>query len=168
MAVQHTEKRFLEIYDRYADAIFRFCVVRVTDREIAKDLTQDTFMRFWDTLRKGDEVTYPKTMLYTIARNRIIDHYRKHKSESLELLSERGYEPVSKIADAASQSECQEVIEAIQRLPEQYRDVVYLRFAEGLPPRDIATICSEPVNRTSVRITRGLKELRNVLRIDTV
>ena len=48
--VRELEKLFLGIYNNESDAIFRFCLIRTSDREVALDMTQDTFMRFWRSL----------------------------------------------------------------------------------------------------------------------
>ena len=46
---------FLQTYDQYADAIFRFALVKVSDRARAEDITQEVFMRFWQALRKEEK-----------------------------------------------------------------------------------------------------------------
>ena len=46
------EKQFLDIYKQNTDAIFRYCLLRVSDRELAKDLAQDTFMKVWQYATK--------------------------------------------------------------------------------------------------------------------
>jgi len=82
------EKVFGEVYSRESDAIFRFCLLRTSDREVALDFTQDTFMRFWNSLVLEKEIKNHRTFLFTIARNVVIDWYRKKKAFSLETLME--------------------------------------------------------------------------------
>src|SRR3954470_8519467 len=86
--VRAVEKLFGEIYSRESDAIFRFCLLRTSDRDMALDFTQDTFMRFWNTLLTDKDIKNSRTFLFTIARNIIIDWYRKKKSLSLDALLE--------------------------------------------------------------------------------
>ena len=66
----------MNIEDEY-DKIFRFCYWKVRSKEIAEDLTQETFLRFLDSqyAEQGKRIRY----LYTIARNLCIDESRKHK-----------------------------------------------------------------------------------------
>ena len=66
----------MNIEDEY-DKIFRFCYWKVRSKEIAEDLTQETFLRFLDSqyTEQGKRIRY----LYTIARNLCIDESRKHK-----------------------------------------------------------------------------------------
>src|SRR3989344_5131939 len=70
---------FVELYDTHADAIFRFCYLKTGNRETAKDLTQDTFIKVLNYLGKED-VQNHKSFIYTIAKNTVIDFWRKSKS----------------------------------------------------------------------------------------
>src|SRR6266566_458854 len=88
------EQLFIQVYDQFADAIFRHCWFRVSDRERAKDLTQETFVKVWKILDRGESVENMRAYLYRIANNLIIDHYRKKKDVSLDLLQEDGFEPL--------------------------------------------------------------------------
>ena len=166
------EKAFNDIYAAEADALFRFCVNRVSDREQALDLVQETFTKFWKTLLDGATIDYPRSFLFTIARNGIIDWYRKKKSISLESMADpetgESYEPFSDemAADLKLGAEGRFLIDKIGKLGAGYRDVVYLRYVEGLSPPEIAKILDLSVNATSVRITRGVEELRKLTGYD--
>src|SRR4051812_32968922 len=81
-------KEFTTMYEAESDGIFRFCLVRVSDREQALDLTQETFAKVWQFVSDGKTLTHARTFLYTVARNLIIDWYRKKKSVSLEAMME--------------------------------------------------------------------------------
>jgi DNA-directed RNA polymerase specialized sigma24 family protein len=87
------ENEFMQAYDNFADAIFRHCYYRVFDRERGKDLMQETFMRAWQYLNKGEKVLNMRAFLYRIANNLIIDESRKKKEQSLEQLQEAGFDP---------------------------------------------------------------------------
>ncbi len=163
--------KFDEIYSKESDAVYRFCLLRTSDREIALDFTQDTFMRFWNVLRDLERkpVKNHRTFLFTIARNLIIDWYRKKKSLSLEALMEgadgegaTGFEPAL-VGSVETKVEAEYLIRKIENLSEPYRHAVYLRCVEELKPREIAQILDESVNVISVRISRGLRQLRTQL-----
>ena len=51
METEQAKRQFASVYNEEADAVFRFCLMRTSDRELALDFTQDTFMRFWCALR---------------------------------------------------------------------------------------------------------------------
>lgn len=167
--VNRIGKVFGEIYSRESDAIFRFCLLRTSDREIALDFTQDTFMRFWNSLVMGKDIKNHRTFLFTIARNIIIDWYRKKKTFSLESLTENtaadGKSSLQLIAkdDVETSVEAGYLIRKIRELPEPYSNTVYLRCVEELKPREISEILGESANVISVRISRGLEQLRSLL-----
>lgn len=157
---------FLDAFDAYGDAIFRFCIVKTSNKEMAEDLTQETFMRYWQTLREGRDIENPRPFLYRIATNLIIDWYRKKKSGSLDELTDAGFEPVDqKGASAEQDAEYMEVIAAMGDMEEKDREVLLLRYVEGLEPRDIAEILGESTNVVSVRINRAIKKLQEKINI---
>lgn len=165
------EKLFGEIYSRESDAIFRFCLLRTSDREVALDFTQDTFMRFWNSLVLEKDIKNHRTFLFTIARNVVIDWYRKKKAYSLETLVENAAEGRGSFQLVAPDNVELEVeagflIEKIRELPEPYSNAVYLRCVEELKPREISEILGESANVISVRISRGLEQLRQLLHLN--
>lgn len=169
--IKSVEKVFGEIYSRESDAIFRFCLLRTSDREVALDFTQDTFMRFWNSLMLGKEINNHRTFLFTIARNIVIDFYRKKKAYSLETLMENAAEGRASFQLVAPDNVETEVeagflIDKIRELPEPYSNAVYLRCVEELKPREISEILGESANVISVRISRGLEQLRQLLHIN--
>ncbi len=175
MSVQAALKlRFNEIYRAESDAVFRFCLLRTSDREIALDFTQDTFMKFWNVLADTERqpVKNHRTFLFTIARNQVIDWYRKKKSLSLEAMMEGADGEQNDAFAPALEGSVETSVEAehlkrkIQGLAEPYRHAVYLRCVEELKPREIAEILGESVNVISVRISRGLRQLRVQLHYD--
>src|SRR3989344_5622010 len=89
------EQEFLKAYDDLADAIFRHCYFRVSDRDKAKDITQDTFTKTWEYIARGGKVESIKAFLYRVANNLIVDEFRKKKELSLERLADSGFEPES-------------------------------------------------------------------------
>jgi len=157
---------FLESFDAYSDAIFRFCIVKTSNKELAEDLTQETFMRYWQSLQAGKEMTNPRSFLYTIANNLIIDWYRKKKATSLTALQEDGYEPAD-TQQMSSQENAQfaEVLLTIEDLEEKDKEVLLLRYVEGLDPKDIAVILEESANVVSVRINRAIEKVQKKLHI---
>jgi RNA polymerase sigma-70 factor (ECF subfamily) len=172
MRKENVQKQFAEVYDREADAVFRFCLLRTSDREMALDFTQDTFMRFWNSLLQDKKINNHRTFIFTIARNIIIDWYRKKKSVSLDAILEGvGAADKSSFAavareDVETEAEAEYMIRQISTLEEPYQHAVYLRCVEELKPREIAEILGESANVISVRISRGLSQLRSRLKVE--
>lgn len=155
------EEQFLQVYEKHSDAIFRYCYFRLYNREKAKDIAQDAFMKAWVYLQEGNTIENLRAFIYRVANNLIIDYVRKKKESSLEMLEESGFNP----SVDGKQKEEQRidglfVQETLNLLEEEYRDVVYMRYIEELAPREIAQILDESVNVISVRIHRGLKKLK--------
>jgi RNA polymerase sigma-70 factor (ECF subfamily) len=154
--------KFLEAYDDLSDAIFKHCYFRVYDREKAKDLTQECFLRAWECVAEGQDILNLKAFIFRIARNLVIDHSRKAKPVSLDDMLEAGFavpaprggESILREADASL------LMTHLHKLEEPYREALLLRFIEGLGPSEIAHVCDETENAVSVRINRGLKKLR--------
>ncbi|MEA2701311.1 MAG: hypothetical protein QOE22_20 [Candidatus Parcubacteria bacterium] len=159
---QHELKAlFLTAYDAHADELYRFCLMKVSDRERAEDLVQDVYTRFWQVLRGGTVPDNTRAFLYTLARNRVIDWYRKKKESSLDVLQESGIDFAgSGGKEIADQAEMTRVLAVINELDEPSRDVLLLRFMEGWTPAEIAELNDESANAVSVRLNRALKKVR--------
>lgn len=160
---QDIEQEFLGIYDAHADAIFRHCRFRVYSREHAEELTQETFLRAWEYLRKGTKIENMRALLYRIATNLVIDNSRKHKEEKLEDLLERSpaFEPASDGArDLEYGASFKEILREMEHLRPEERQVLTFRFVDDLDPKDIAVILKTNPNNVSVKINRAIKVLR--------
>ena len=158
-----TEQSFLKLYDEFAGPIFRHCYFRVSSREVAEDLTQDSFMRIWNYIAKGQIVDNQKAFLYKITGNLIIDYYRKKKEASLDVLSEAGFDPAGEDENATlNYAECQHVIGAVKKLESPYREAISMRYIDGFSLGDIAEVVGETENVVSVRIHRGIEKLKKL------
>lgn len=66
---------------------------KVHNKTTSEDLVQDTFMKTWRYLAKGGKIDVMKAFLYHVLNCLIVDEYRKHKTTSLNVLVEKGFEP---------------------------------------------------------------------------
>jgi len=164
--IKHT---FEKTYKSESDAIFRFCLIRVSDRQQALDITQETFLRLWQNLLEEKEILNNRAFLFTISRHLIIDWYRKKKSIPFKDMvstiydeEETLYDPPDEVTTAQLLIgvEGRYLLDKINELIPVYRQPVYLRFVEDLSPPEIGEILGISVNAASVRINRGLIELR--------
>jgi len=157
---------FMNAYDQYADELYRFCYFKVSDQDRAQDLTQDVFTRYWQALRDGQEIEQPRAFLFAMARNRVIDWYRKKKDQSLDQLQEEGLDPSgSGAADIEQSSELRRALEAVDTLDDASREAVLLRYMEGWTPAEIAALTDETPNAISVRLNRAIKKLQDRLHV---
>jgi RNA polymerase sigma-70 factor (ECF subfamily) len=156
---------FLKAYDEYADSIFRFALMKVSNRELALDITQEVFTKSWEYVTRGNTIDNWKAFLFRSAHNMIIDHYRKKKSDSLDQMEEdAGFLPVAEELAADMGAEAKRIQHLITTLPKEYQTPLVLRFVDGLQPKDIAEILGLSVNVVSVRIHRGVEKLRDIVR----
>jgi len=164
MKPETLETVFLRAYEEHADAIFRYCYFRISDRELAKELMQEAFMRAWQYVVEGKAIDNTRALLYRIAHHLIIDHVRKKKSISLDLLLEEGFQPgKEEEQQIQTKIEFQRILSFIEKLPSKYRDILIMRYVDELSPKEIASIVHKSENVISVRINRGLKQLRTFL-----
>lgn len=170
-------KAFEEAYSRYNDELFRHCYLRISDRERALELTQEAFLRTWDYVERGNEVLEFRPFLYRTLKNLIIDEYRKAKSQSLDALvedTEGGSieallppDESNTLEAAIDRFEGKRALAALKELPDSYKEVLILRYVEGLSPKEIAAQLEENENAISVRVHRGLKKLKDLLEPET-
>lgn len=157
-------ENFESLFKNYSDVIYRLCLYKTSKEEVAYDLTQETFLRLWKTISSNKEINKPKQYIYQIARNLIIDYYKSYKTISLDKLQEEGFDSISKVSSPETLSEVSMLKEIIDTLDQDFRDVVYMRFIEGMRVKEIAEILDISENLASVRINRGKKQLRDKFR----
>lgn len=159
-------EEFVKIYDENVDAIFRFCLIRVSDADLAKDITQDTFINAWKYLSsQKEEIKNTKALLYKIAKNLIIDNSRKKKAMSLDEMMEFGFDAPDEDHDRVKEKlDAQQAFQAVNDLEDKYKEVVLMRYVEELSPKEIADVLGESENNVSVRIHRALKQLNKLLK----
>lgn len=168
-----TAVEFAQVYDQYSDHIFRHCYFRVYNRDRAKELMQDVFLRAWKYNVEGHGIMNIRALLYKIANNLIIDESRKKKDLYLEELEQpmqnsQGGEPGPRheIGHIDERVTLHEKIDGsftmafLDTLESQDRDIIVMRFIDGLSPREIAELTGETANVISVRIHRAIRRLR--------
>ena len=147
----------MDIEEQY-DKIYRYCYFKMYDDQIAQDITQETFLRFYKQgLNLGSDKELP--YLYTIAKNLCIDHFRKKPVESVEEMAEDAtHDPTEGwINDLTLRM-------TISKLPDDERELIFLRYVNEI---SIATICKiTGLSRFAVyrRLSKSLKWLKEELK----
>ncbi len=165
------EDRFLKAFDDYSDALFRHASLRINDRERAIDIVHDTFMKAWTYVRTGHEIDAFRPFLYKVLNNLIIDEYRKRRETSLDQLLEADGVDEGNFADLSESTvealaatiDGKKAFAVLETLPDTYREVLVLRFVDGLGPKEISELIEVSENVVSVRMHRGLKLLRDTI-----
>jgi len=158
----------MAVFEANTNALFRHIYMRIHDRDLAKDLAQESFTRMWQYISEGKTIDNMRAFLYRTAHNIVIDYYRKKKEVSLDALNETGYDPegVSKQATEAP-AEFEEFRRALTRIPDKYREAVTLRYVDEMLPEEIAGVLDISAGAVSVRINRGVEMVRKELGIST-
>ncbi|MFO7768171.1 MAG: sigma-70 family RNA polymerase sigma factor [bacterium] len=166
---------YTELVRLYEPQVFAVCMKMVRDPETARDLAQDTFVKAFRALHTFDRDYTFSTWLYKIARNTCIDHFRRSKLETYSLDA-----PV-KTRDGEMEREVESPIEtperfllrkeqgrliddAIQGLPDKYREVINLRHTQDLPYDEIANILDVPLGTVKARLFRARELLKKRLK----
>jgi len=154
------------LYELYYERIFRFCVHRLFNKEIAEDVTSTVFLEVARSIRlfKGRTVQDFQNWLYAIAANQANAYIRK-TSRRKELLKEAADLMTAADGgnDESSEPDWPRLYAAILKLKPQHQTIVTLRFFENFKYEQIAQILN--IKEVTVRVTlhRILNELRNNL-----
>jgi len=156
------EEKFISVYDENADALFRYAYFRLYDRERAKELMQEAFLKTWEYLESGKKISNVRAFLYRTVHNLSVNEAVRHKSYSLDEMREvAGFDPEEEHENTPEEdAEYQLVLAKIEELASDERDVLVMRYIEGLPVAEIAEALEEAPNTVSVRIHRAMKKLR--------
>lgn len=158
------EAAFTELYRRYADRVYRFCLFRVRRPADAEDLMQQTFLRAIEALPRYEERGLPfGAWLFRIARNVVIDHERTRRDAlDLDELAHAGAEPAiddetGGLADRSA------LLAAIARLTPDQREVLGYRFFADLSARETGRLMGRGEATVRGLQARALAALRREL-----
>lgn len=155
---------FEKAYDDFADPIFRYIYYRVFDRDIAKDLTQETFYKVWDYIAKGKTIENIQAFLYRTAHNIVVNSIRnKKKIVSLEELEDVLGFDIGDTQQEESTIQSQDIaaiFDSFTILKEKDAELMKLRYVDGLSIEEISKITRYSINNISVKIHRILETLK--------
>ena len=148
------------IWQEFATKLSQFIRARVSDQATAEDILQDVFVKIQGGLDRLQDPAKLEGWLYLIARNAIIDHYRRRK-ETSEVPENMPAEPPE------NDTEMQELKAAfrrmIDRLPELYRDALVLTEFEGLTQNQLAKRLGISLSAAKSRVQRAREQLKQML-----
>jgi RNA polymerase sigma-70 factor (ECF subfamily) len=162
-----------ELYDRHAPGLYRFLVLMLGDHQAAEDALQETFAYcFRNAARYDPQLSalgvWLRQVAFNLARNELRRRRRK-PAVSLDTLvpSEGRLHPLSELLAGkdrgAARRNAALALELLALLPEEARQVLVLRFVEGLAPREISTVLGLKPKAVSMRIWRAIQELQEKL-----
>ena len=163
-AIKRDQAAFTELYELHVDRIFRHVAYQVSDRTDAEDITQEVFVKAWQSIHRYKWTGAPFiTWLIVIARNAVTDYYRGRKN--VRPLDEkddpRSAEDPVEAAEAKFNSA--EIRKAVLKLKGDKQAVVMMRFIDGLSYEEIAEALRKSEGAVRVIQHRALRELRKML-----
>jgi RNA polymerase sigma-70 factor (ECF subfamily) len=156
---------FGELYERYRQPLYRYCLARSSSPHEAEDLVSDVFLKAMESLARYRDQGLPFiAFLYRVARNAAIDRSRKDKGASLFDMTIEPRSTVDVEGDAARASDMDVVLGALRKIKPEYREVILLRFVEGYSAADVAKLLDKAEKAIWNLQQRGLERLRNELK----
>ena len=147
------QQQLLELYDTYSNNVFRLAMSFLGNTADSEDIVQNVYTKLIEKsphISKGKEKSYLLTMTANMCRNHL-------KSAANRLSS-------SDSIVSGFNIEEQSMYEALGKLPDSYRTVLYLHYYEGYTFGEIAKILHLSPSAVSMRVSRGRKELKEILK----
>jgi RNA polymerase sigma-70 factor (ECF subfamily) len=171
LAQQGDAEACATLYDRHYDAVYRYCYYRVGDVSLAQDLTGEVFVRMVDKLDTFKVCGRPLlAWLYTIARNLVNDVHRyRGKATHLPLseatlLSGDDGSDLTRWVERRLEADC--LAAALKHLTEEQRQVILLKFMEGLNNAQVASLLSKTEGAIKSLQHRALGSLRRAIEME--
>ena len=163
LAAQRDRAAFDVLYRRYLDRVYGYAFYQLRDHHDAEDATERTFLAALRALPefRAEGATF-RAWLFRIAHNTIINARRSRFRRRTESLPE-GLERIAPNADPAGlvleADETRRVLRAVGELPEDRREVILLRFVDGLSSREIGQVMDRSEGAARVLLHRALRDL---------
>ncbi len=165
-AKEGDDEAFGQVFEEYFTPIYRYLYFRLGDKTLADDLTQDVFLKVFQSLESlvvSDKS--PLTYFYTVARNLLIDNYRKKKIPTIDedeaidkLVEEDNPETQAILGD-----DIKKLKDALQKISPAEADALILKFIDNYSNKEIGQIMGKSEEAIRQLQSRGLKSLRGFI-----
>ncbi|MBO6577311.1 MAG: RNA polymerase sigma factor [Rhodothermales bacterium] len=158
------EFAFVSLYNRYKGPVYAFCVKMLSDREVAADVMQDTFLRLYEHRDRLMKTSSFKSWLFTIARNQCLNTMRRDRR-----LVGMGDHIAELEADSTpiqhmEKSERIALVGAfLMKLSPDYREVLILREYQNLSYEEIAAVTRSTVSAVKSRLFKARRKLAKLM-----
>jgi RNA polymerase sigma-70 factor, ECF subfamily len=164
------EREFQRHYLKHRERIYWYIVRKISRSEEAQDLTADVFLKLFEHLdqikTRGDSAVL--AWLYTVARNISVDYLRKTGKRQVRSIDDEEIDAVVKefdtfVEQALNEYDLQAVYDALEIVDELEREILHLRFEEGLSFSDIALMIGKSEGACKMILYRSIGKIRNEL-----
>lgn len=147
---------------KYYSSIYQYCFLHIHNRDFAEDLTQETFVRFFESLKTYTEYGKTKNYLYRIAGNIIKNYYKKKKEVLVDGIPET---PENSMGDIEIRLDIEQ---AIEHLPDELKEVTIMFFFQELKQQEIADLLKIKLSLVKYRVSKAKKILSECLEVNGV
>ena len=165
-----SNEAFNTIFFKYMSQLFGYCLFKSESREEAEELMQETWIRFYNSIKSGKSTNNILALLFTISRNLSINKYKeknRKKNLNISALSSIDYDSIADSYNFQNEIEKDEILGilelAVNSLDEKYKETVLLYWFGELNYRQIAEICDETEDCIRRRFERATKKLHSIL-----
>jgi RNA polymerase sigma factor (sigma-70 family) len=157
---------FEEVYTSYYTPLYRYILSRVKSREEAEDMTQAVFIKIWTYIPNWNvNHTSPLSFFFTVARNTLIDYYRKNSHREI-VSDEMVYGSIDSDTSTDKLSDHSELksamMEAVAKLSEEQQEIVRLYYTNDLTYKEISEILGKREDAIRQIHSRAIKRLREI------
>lgn len=158
---QRDRQQFAALYDRFLPPVYRYISQRVYNQQVAEEITSQTFLAAFEAFPSYRHRGYFAAWLFSIARKKIADHYRKDRHEqSLDQAIQIGENP-HYLGQVISNERMQLLQKALMRLPEKEQELLRLRFSAELSFREMAVLSHKSEEAIKKSFYRLLAQLQS-------
>jgi RNA polymerase sigma-70 factor (ECF subfamily) len=149
----------LDLYDRALPEVHGYLLSRCRDSQIAEDLTADTFLAAVHAVKRGTVPDLTVAWLITVARNKLVDHWRRQEREErkLRLVHNEGDDVTD---DWDAHVDASVAHEILHGLGAHHRSALSLRYLDGLPVPEVAEALGRTVHATEALLVRARSAFR--------
>lgn len=157
--------KFRPLYEKHFESIYRFIYRRINDKEITSDITSEVFLKAMISLSTYDFNKGPfLSWLYCIARNLLIDEFRKNKIRRvINIRTEKLIDVIEEIKIDHLEAFLEKLPSIIAKLDEQDLFLVEMRFFEQRPFKEIAAIVGSSEPAVKMKLYRVLEKIKKNL-----
>jgi RNA polymerase sigma-70 factor, ECF subfamily len=170
LAKSGDNQAFGKLYELYFTPVFKYVYFRVKDSADAEDITQTVFLKVFRSISNfKDQNVAPLSYFFTIARNTIIDGWRTKKEFTVANGEANVFEQIPDTdpspLQTAEKNETGKIMQAaIQKLTDDQKEVIILKFINGLSNKEISPIVGKSEEAIRQIQCRALVSLRNILK----
>lgn len=164
---EHDQQAFDELYQKYHELVYSICFRMTQNASESEDLTQDVFIRLFQTVGSFRGESAFTTWLYRLTVNLVLMHFRKRKRR-LDQMNENGELP-GYIVPGSQDPKRMRIVdrillsEVITKLPEGYRQAIILHDIQGLQHKEIAETRGRSVGTSRSQLHRARAMLRELI-----